>query len=135
MCAAGHGVALMITLGVGPLFASGALEQILADWAEERFPPYAYHLSRHLPPAKVRAFVDFVLAAVEERRAVDAVGCLLKAPPEPFHRASRRDHRIPRPPSLPRSGAPPHFIGRWYRRRTRRGWSAGRMRIYSPVRA
>jgi transposase len=25
---------------------------------------YAYHPSRHLPPAKVRAFIDFVLASV-----------------------------------------------------------------------
>ena len=39
--------------------ASGELVQILADWAEERFPLFAYHPSRHLPPAKVRAFIDF----------------------------------------------------------------------------
>jgi hypothetical protein len=38
--------------------------QILADWAEERFPLYAYHPSRHLPPAKVRAFLEFVVASI-----------------------------------------------------------------------
>ena len=46
------------------LLASGELVQILADWAEERFPLYAYHPSRHLPPAKVRAFLDFVVASI-----------------------------------------------------------------------
>ena len=33
-------------------------------WAEERYPLYAYYLSRHLPPAKVRAFLDFVVGAL-----------------------------------------------------------------------
>jgi hypothetical protein len=34
------------------------------DWAEERFPLYVYYLSGHLPPAKVRAFIDFVESSV-----------------------------------------------------------------------
>ncbi|WP_158924739.1 LysR family transcriptional regulator [Acidisphaera sp. S103] len=63
-CAAGCGVAQTIALGVDSLLASGELVQILPDWADERFPLYAYHLSRHLPPAKVRAFLDFVVASV-----------------------------------------------------------------------
>jgi DNA-binding transcriptional LysR family regulator len=46
------------------MLASGALVQVLPDWAEERFPLYAYYPSRHLPPAKVRAFVDFVVESV-----------------------------------------------------------------------
>jgi DNA-binding transcriptional LysR family regulator len=41
-------------------FASGELVQILPEWSNERYPLYAYHPSRHLPPAKVRAFLDFV---------------------------------------------------------------------------
>jgi DNA-binding transcriptional LysR family regulator len=65
-CAAGHGIAMTIALGVDPLLASGTLVQVLPDWAEERFPLYAYHPSRHLPPAKVRAFLDFVLASIAE---------------------------------------------------------------------
>ena len=64
-CAAGHGIALTIEFGLAPLLASGELVQILPDWAEERFPLYAYHPSRHLPPAKVRAFLDFVLESIE----------------------------------------------------------------------
>jgi DNA-binding transcriptional LysR family regulator len=64
-CAAGHGIALTIAFGTGDLLASGTLVQVLPDWAEERYPLYAYHLSRHLPPAKVRAFVDFVVAILD----------------------------------------------------------------------
>ena len=63
-CAAGHGISQALEFGLGPLLASGELVQILPDWAEERFPLYVYHRSRRLPPAKVRAFVDFVLASV-----------------------------------------------------------------------
>ena len=63
-CAAGHGIAQTIEFGLAPMLANGELVQILADWAEERYPLYAYHLSRHLPPAKVRAFLDFVLTSI-----------------------------------------------------------------------
>jgi DNA-binding transcriptional LysR family regulator len=63
-CAAGFGVAQTIELGLAPMLASGALVQILPDWADERFPLYAYHPSRHLPAAKVRAFLDFVVASI-----------------------------------------------------------------------
>src|SRR5271168_1039778 len=51
VCAAGFGIAQTIELGLGPKLASGELVQLLPDWAEERFPLYAYHPSRHLPPA------------------------------------------------------------------------------------
>ena len=47
-----------------PAGGSSELVQILPDWAEERFPLYSYYPSRHLPPAKVRAFLDFILASV-----------------------------------------------------------------------
>lgn len=63
-CAAGFGIAQTIELGVGSLVAGGELVQVLPDWAEERFPLYAYYPSRHLPPAKVRAFLDFVVTSV-----------------------------------------------------------------------
>jgi DNA-binding transcriptional LysR family regulator len=64
LCMGGNGIAQSIELGLAPLLDSGALVQVLADWAEERFPLYAYYPSRHLPPAKVRAFLDFVGASV-----------------------------------------------------------------------
>ena len=64
-CEAGVGVAQGFELGTGELFRSNALVQLLPGWAEERFPLYAYHHSRHLPPAKVRAFLDFVLSLLQ----------------------------------------------------------------------
>jgi DNA-binding transcriptional LysR family regulator len=47
-------------LGLGPWLERGELVDILTDWSDEIYPLYAYHQSRHLPPAKVRAFLDFV---------------------------------------------------------------------------
>lgn len=64
VCAAGQGISLTVKLGLDSRLASGELVQVLEDWAEERYPLYAYHPSRHLPPAKVRAFLDLVLASV-----------------------------------------------------------------------
>jgi len=51
-CAAGHGIAQTFEFGIDRLLASGELVQILTDWAEERFPLFAYHPSRHLPPQR-----------------------------------------------------------------------------------
>jgi DNA-binding transcriptional LysR family regulator len=63
-CAAGQGISLTVAFGLDARLASGELVQVLEDWAEERYPLYAYHPSRHLPPAKVRAFLDFVVASI-----------------------------------------------------------------------
>jgi DNA-binding transcriptional LysR family regulator len=63
-CAGGNGIAQTIELGLAPLLESGNLVQVLPDWAEEHFPLFAYYPSRHLPPAKVRAFVEFVVESV-----------------------------------------------------------------------
>jgi DNA-binding transcriptional LysR family regulator len=41
-CAAGHGISQSLGLGLDPLLQRGELVQILSDWAEERFPLYAY---------------------------------------------------------------------------------------------
>jgi DNA-binding transcriptional LysR family regulator len=59
-CVAGHGIFQSLAVGLEPFLARGELVQILPDWSDERFPLFAYHPSRHLPPAKVRAFLDFV---------------------------------------------------------------------------
>jgi DNA-binding transcriptional LysR family regulator len=61
-CVAGQGVFQSFEMGLRPWLDSGELVQILPEWADERYPLYAYHPSRHLPPAKVRAFVDFAQA-------------------------------------------------------------------------
>jgi DNA-binding transcriptional LysR family regulator len=66
-CLGGQGVFQSFAMGLGAWLENGALVQILREWSEERYPLYAYHPSRHMPPAKVRAFIDFIqeIAAME----------------------------------------------------------------------
>jgi DNA-binding transcriptional LysR family regulator len=61
---AGLGVVQIFEWGLTKPPEVTRLVQILADWSDERWPLYAYHLSRHHPPAKVRAFMEFVVALV-----------------------------------------------------------------------
>jgi hypothetical protein len=51
-------------LGIQELLDHGQLIDLFRDWPDERFRLYALYPSRHLPAAKVRAFIDFVMAAV-----------------------------------------------------------------------
>jgi DNA-binding transcriptional LysR family regulator len=67
-CIAGYGVAQSVAFGLEVYLASGALKQVLADWADERYPLYAYHASRKHTPAKVRAFLDFVKDSILVRK-------------------------------------------------------------------
>ena len=59
-CVAGQGIFQSLAIGLTPFLARGDLVPILPEWSEELYPLYAYHPSRHLPPAKVRAFLDFI---------------------------------------------------------------------------
>jgi DNA-binding transcriptional LysR family regulator len=59
-CAAGQGIFQMLAIGLAPFLSRGELVQVLPEWSEELYPLYAYHPSRHLPPAKVRALLDFI---------------------------------------------------------------------------
>lgn len=61
----GYGLAQVIDLAVAPLLRSGALVPVLTAWPDERFPLYALYPSRHHPPAKTLAFLDFVTTLVE----------------------------------------------------------------------
>jgi DNA-binding transcriptional LysR family regulator len=63
-CLAGVGVAQIKALGIRELLDDGKLIDLFPDWPDQRFPLYALYPSRHLPAAKVRAFIDFVLAAL-----------------------------------------------------------------------
>jgi DNA-binding transcriptional LysR family regulator len=65
-CVAGHGMAQMLELGAEGL-RDGRLVELFPAWNEERFPLYVFYPSRRLPPAKVRAFVDFVVALTKAR--------------------------------------------------------------------
>jgi DNA-binding transcriptional LysR family regulator len=67
-CVAGQGIAQSVAFGLEPLLAGKALVQVLPDWSEERYGLYSYYPSRHLPPAKVRAFLDFVAQSMPARR-------------------------------------------------------------------
>jgi DNA-binding transcriptional LysR family regulator len=59
-CVAGLGLFQSLEVGLDPWLRSRQLVEILPDWAEERFPLYAYYHSRLHPPAKIRAFLDFL---------------------------------------------------------------------------
>lgn len=66
-CAAGQGVAqpLEIELVRRPELE---LVDLFPSWSDERFPLFVYYPSRSLPPARVRAFVDFVVASTRPAR-------------------------------------------------------------------
>src|SRR6266550_2860269 len=66
-CLSGVGVAQIKALGIQDLLDDGRLVDLFPDWPDERFPLYALYPSRHLPAAKVRAFIDFVMAAIEPK--------------------------------------------------------------------
>jgi DNA-binding transcriptional LysR family regulator len=59
-CLGGVGIARVKAIGVRHFIQQGALVELLADWSGESYPLYALYPSRHLPPAKVRAFIDFI---------------------------------------------------------------------------
>lgn len=66
-CLTGVGIARIKAIGVQDLIDSGALVELLPDWPTETYPLYAIYPSRHLPAAKVRAFIDFVQETVAVR--------------------------------------------------------------------
>jgi len=51
---------------VKDLIAQGKLVELLKEWKGESFSLYALYPSRHLPPAKVRAFIDFVIQVLQQ---------------------------------------------------------------------
>ncbi len=60
-CVAGAGIAQLLAISIQGHLDRGDLIELFPDWPDERFPLYALYPSRHLPPAKLRAFIDFVL--------------------------------------------------------------------------
>lgn len=78
-CLGGAGIAQVMDFGINDLIASGQLVELFPDWPGERYPLYAYHPSRHLPPAKVRVFLDFVLSAAQSAIHADARGSCVQA--------------------------------------------------------
>jgi DNA-binding transcriptional LysR family regulator len=60
-CLAGAGIARIKAGGVQDLIDKGRLIELLQKWTGESYSLYALYPSRHLPAAKVRAFIDFVI--------------------------------------------------------------------------
>jgi DNA-binding transcriptional LysR family regulator len=89
-CLEGVGIARVKAIGVQHLIQQGALVELLSDWPGESYPLYALYPSRHLPAAKVRAFIDFV-----QSRLVSADHVADEAPAE-------RKRARARPSSRPR---------------------------------
>jgi DNA-binding transcriptional LysR family regulator len=71
-CLEGVGIARVKAIGVQRLIDRGELVELLPDWTGESFPLHALYPSRHLPPAKVRAFIDFVQSRLGSPAAVEA---------------------------------------------------------------
>lgn len=65
-CLVGQGIAQVLDFHARELLAEGKLVQVLPEWADETYPLYAYHHSAQLMSAKLRAFLDFVVAATRE---------------------------------------------------------------------
>jgi DNA-binding transcriptional LysR family regulator len=63
-CLGGEGIAQLLELYARDMIADGRLVQLLPDWSGETFPLYAFYHSAKPVPAKVRAFLDFVLELV-----------------------------------------------------------------------
>jgi len=62
-----RGIARFKASGVQDLLEKGSLIVLLTDWAGDIFPLYALYPSRHLPAAKVRAFIDFVIEILDAK--------------------------------------------------------------------
>ncbi|TSD83416.1 LysR family transcriptional regulator [Mycobacterium sp. KBS0706] len=71
-CLEGVGIARVKAIGVQRLIDRGALVELLPDWTGESFPLTALYPSRHLPPAKVRAFIDFAQSRLGASAAAEA---------------------------------------------------------------
>ena len=65
-CLGGQGIAQTLELNTREFLADGRLIQVLPEWAEGTYPLYAYHHFAQLMSAKVRAFLDFVVALTRE---------------------------------------------------------------------
>ena len=69
-CIAGHGIAQLLSLYCSEYLERRQLVQVLPEWAEERWPLYAYLPTRKHPSAKVRAFLDYVVSLTRDWRDI-----------------------------------------------------------------
>ncbi len=67
-CLAGCGIVQVMEFGALDYIKNGSLIELFPDFSDERFPLYAYYPSKHLVPAKVTAFLDFISSLSHEIR-------------------------------------------------------------------
>jgi DNA-binding transcriptional LysR family regulator len=66
-CSSGLGVAQKLEIELSSVPGIDLVD-LFPDWNEERFPLYLYLPSRRHPPARVRAFADFITGVCERNR-------------------------------------------------------------------
>ena len=64
---AGTGIITLFEEWLRPYMASAALEPVLEDWWPSFSGPFLYYSGRRLVPAPLRAFVDFIKTAPDQR--------------------------------------------------------------------
>jgi DNA-binding transcriptional LysR family regulator len=68
-CVAGAGIAQILELGTEEPVRPKKLVDLFPDWSGERWPLYALYPSRRYLPAKLQAFLDFCVTALQTRDA------------------------------------------------------------------
>lgn len=68
---AGHGILLRSTWEIAPLLRSGQLIEVLPHWQFSPADVYAVYPQRAHAPAKLRVFIDFLLARFAGHRGPD----------------------------------------------------------------
>lgn len=63
-CRAAHGIAQVMDFSAAPFLESGKLVNLFPEWADELFPLYLYHPSRHFVPAKLKVFSEFIVSSL-----------------------------------------------------------------------
>ena len=66
MAVAGQGITIQPRFLFDDAFARGTLVHVLPDWKAGSFNLYAIYLSREHQPAKVRAFIDHLVASFSD---------------------------------------------------------------------
>jgi len=66
-CLSGVGIAQIKAVGIQELLETGELVDLFPGWPDERMSLYALYPSRHLPAAKVRAFIEFVIEMLSRK--------------------------------------------------------------------
>ncbi|HWL87762.1 MAG TPA: LysR family transcriptional regulator [Polyangiaceae bacterium] len=73
-CVAGQGIAQFFHFHAREYLADGRLVPVLPEWAEETYPLYALYHSAQNMSAKIRAFIDHVVAITQDETSAKSGG-------------------------------------------------------------